>query len=910
MNSASGKSDLRFGHSRREFHAVLRDGSTLHVRPVDSDDEVALLQFLRGLSDESRTQRYFSGTPDAFLKRAAEIESHADFTQRVGLVATTGSPEQIVGHAEFVVLDGDRAEVAFTVADAYQGRGLGTILLAQLAEAAAAAGIKVFEACVLPANHRMVAMFRDSGYPIEVRVRPGELIVAFPTSITPEALALFQERERVAAVNAMEAFFRPRSIAVIGASRERGTISGELFHNLVSSGFPGPVYPVNPNATVVQSVPAFPRVDAIPGPVDLAVLTLPAAGVLEAAEQCGRKGVRALVVISAGFAETGEEGRHRQDELLRICRASGMRLIGPNCMGIINTDPALPLNATFAPSMPPSGRTGFYSQSGALGLAIIDYATHLGIGISTFVSIGNKADISGNDLLEYLGSDPRTDVMLMYLESFGNPRNFSRIARRLGRQKPIVVVKSGRSPAGARATTSHTGALIAASDVTVDALFRQAGVIRTDTLEELFDVALLLAHQPPPRGRGVAIVTNAGGPGILCADACEAEGLKVQALSGTTQAHLREFLPAQASVANPVDMLASAPAEHYRRAVEIVARDPAVDAVIAIFIPPLVTGMEDAAQAIVQATRTLDGTKPVLTVFMSSKGVPEALRSADVRVPSYAFPEAAAIALARVARYGEWRSTPRIAAPTLAGIQRDEAAAVVATALKRGPGWLTPEEAQSVLRMYGLALPQHWTAATPEEAGAAAREFGKPVALKAIGPDLLHKTDLGAVRLSLSGRGVVRGAAEEMAQRLAAAGRALQGFLVQEMAPKGVEMLIGVVHDQHFGPVVACGAGGVLVELLKDVAVRLAPLNRDEAQEMIRSLKSAPLLTGYRGQPPVDAGALEDALLRVSALVEDLPQVAEMDLNPIIVHATGAMIVDARIRVAPATPPPAYGFAR
>lgn len=407
----------------------------------------------------------------------------------------------------------------------------------------------------------------------------------------------------------------------------------------------------------------------------------------------------------------------------------------------------------------------------------------------------------------------------------------------------------------------------------------------------------------------MAIVTNAGGPGILCADACEAEGLDVAELSEETQARLREFLSPQASVVNPVDMLASAPATHYRRAVEIVAGDPAVDAVIAIFIPPLVTGIEDAAKAIVQATRALDGTKPVLTVFMSSKGVPEGLRAPDVRIPSYAFPEAAAIALARVAHYGEWRSTLRPGPPVLPGLRHDEAAAIVATALERGPGWLTPEETQTLLQAYGLPLAQQRMATTPEAAGTAAREFAKPVALKAIGADLLHKSDLGAVRLNLGSEEVVR-AAEEMEKRLAGAGHTLEGFLVQEMAPKGVEMLVGVVHDQHFGPVVACGAGEVLVELLKDVAVRLTPLNRDEAQEMIGSLKSAPLLTGYRGQPPVDVAALEESLLRVSALVEDLPQIAEMDLNPIIVHAAGAVIVDARIRVAPVSPPPAYGFAR
>lgn len=897
--------------SLQEFDAVLKDGSTVHIRPIRADDEVKLLEFLRGLSDESRAQRYFTGTSDAFLRESAGIEARADFVKRVGLVATAGSPEQIVGHAEFVALDTDRAEVAFTIAETFQGRGLGTIFLAQLAAIAADAGIKFFEAYVLPANHRMVGMFRDSGFPTEVRVRAGELLVTFPTALTDEAMERFQQRERVAAVNAMQAFFRPRSIAVIGASRERGTISGELFHNLVSSGFSGPVFPVNPNAAVVQSVPAYPRVDAIPGPVDLAVITVPAAQVLEVAQQCASKQVRGLVVISAGFAEAGDEGRKRQDELLRICRSSGMRLIGPNGMGIINTDPSSRVNATFAPAMPPEGRMGFFSQSGALGLAVIDYVAALGLGLSTFVSIGNKADISGNDLLEYWEDDPRTDVVLLYLESFGNPRKFSRLARRIGRSKPIVAVKSGRSPAGARATSSHTGALIASSDITVDALFRQAGVIRTDTLEELFDVALFLANQPPPGGRRVGIITNAGGPGILCADASEAEGLQVPELGPQTQARLREFLPPQASVGNPVDMVASAPPEHYRDAIQAVAADPGIDALIAIFIPPLATKSEDVAAAIVDAARTLRGHKPLLTVFMSSRGVPASLRATDVHVPSFAFPEDAAIALARVARYGEWRATPREAPPALPDLRRDEAAALVAAALGRGADWLPADETHALLSAYGLAVARQRVATTPEAAGAAASELGKAVALKAIAPGLLHKTEVNGVRLGLENGDAVRDAAREMQRRLAETGHTIQGFLVQEMAPKGVEMLIGLVHDQHFGPIVACGAGGVLVELLKDVSVRLTPLNHDDTQEMIRALKSAPLLTGYRGQPAVDIGALEDALLRVSALVEDLPQIAEMDLNPVIVHPDSATIVDARIRVAPPAPrAPAFGFAR
>ncbi|MDR7508365.1 MAG: GNAT family N-acetyltransferase [Armatimonadota bacterium] len=896
--------------ARRAVDVVLRDGTTVRVRPVRSDDAVPLLQFFRGLSPASRAQRFFADVSDDFLAEAARREAAADGVRRVGLVATTGSPERIIGHGVYALVDGDRAEVAFVVADDYQGRGVGTILLAELAEAAAASGVQVFEAYVLPANHQMIAVFRDSGFPIEVRAGTGELVVTFPTQLSPEALERFRERDRIAAINAVRWFFRPRSIAVIGASRQRGTISGEVFHNLLTSGFPGPVYPVNPAAAVVQSVPAYRSVELIPGPVDLAVITVPAEHVLEVARQCARKGVRALVVISAGFAEIGEEGRQRQRQLVEICRAAGMRLVGPNCMGILSTDPECPLNATFSPVMPPPGKIGFYSQSGALGLAVIDYAASLGLGMSGFVSIGNKADISGNDLLEYWEADPRTTVILMYLESFGNPRKFSRIARRVGRSKPIVVVKSGRSPAGARATSSHTGALLAASDITVDALFRQAGVIRTDTLEEMFDVAALLATQPPPRGRRVAIVTNAGGPGILCADACEAEGLVVPVLEERTQSRLREILPPEASTANPVDLIASATPDQYRQAIRIVADDPQVGAVIVIFIPPLVTRAEDVAEAIVAAAREINGRTTLLTVFMSSRGVPEILRRPDVGLPSYAFPESAAIALARVARYGEWRGRPPAAPVELEGLRRDEAAAVVAQALGRGEGWLTPREVEAVLAAYGLPLARQRVVASPADAAAAAEELGCPVALKAVAPGVVHKTDLGGVRLRLEGAEAVRRAAEEMTRALAAAGHRVEGFVVQEMVPEGVEMLVGVVSDLHFGPVVACGAGGVMVEVLRDVSVRLTPLGRDDARSMIEELKIAPVLRGFRGRPPMDVAALEDAILRVAALVEDLPQVVELDCNPIIVHPHGAAVVDARIRVASVTPPPPFGFVR
>lgn len=906
--AATASSNSDDGHqftAHQDGDVVLRDGSTVRVRVMHADDEPRLLALLQSLSEESRWLRFYSSPSGVALVNEAHREATLDHT--FGLLAFSGTEERVVGHAFYAAVDESRAEVAFTIANDFQGRGLGTMLLGQLAEVAAANGIQVFEAEVVAANHAMLHVFRASGFPIEVDAAAGQLHVTFPTSFSGEAIKRFEQRESIAAVNALKRFFNPRAVAVIGASRQRGTIGGEIFHNLLIYGFNGPVYPVNPTTEVVQSVPAYASVEAIPGPVDLAVIVVPAARVVEIAEACGRKGVRALVVISAGFSETGKEGQERQADLLRVCRASGMRLIGPNCMGIANSDPDVLLDATFAPRVPPHGRVGFSSQSGALGLAIIEYANSLGLGLSTFVSVGNKADISGNDLLRYWEADEGTDVILLYLESFGNPKKFSQIARRVGRKKPIVVVKSGRSAAGARATSSHTGALIAASDVTVDALFKQAGVIRTDTLAELFDVASLLANQPLPRGPRVGIITNAGGPAILCADACEARGLEVPVLGDESQAKLHAFLLPSASASNPVDMIASASAEDYRRAIEIVAADPNVDAVIVIFTPPLVTRAEDVARAIVEAVKTFDGIKPVMAVFLSAQGAPEELRSADFTIPSYAFPETAAIALARAARYREWRERPETMAEDFEGLRRDEAASVVAAALGRGGGWLTPDETAKVCSCYGLPLVAQKVVSGVEEAAAAAAELGGEVALKAIAPGVVHKTEAGAVRLHLGDSEQVRQAAVDMSEQLKTQGHSPTGFVVQRMAGKGVEMLVGVVHDPQFGPVIACGAGGVQVELLRDVSVRLTPLSKEDAVDMVRSLKTYPLLTGFRGSPVCDVEALENGLLRLSSMVEDLPQIAELDLNPFVVHEQGAVILDARIRVTEVGPRPLLG---
>src|SRR6266540_3028539 len=607
----------------READVVLRDGSTIHVRPVRPDDEPAVLEFLRGLSDEARYLRFFSGTVD--LTEAARRAVEVDYDRRFALVAEAGRDGRVVAHATYLATAPERAEVALAIADAYQGRGLGTILLGQLAEAAERHGIEQFEARVLPQNQQMIQVFRESGFPVDLHYELGEITVESPTSLSPEALERFERREQTAAIAAMGRCLSPRAVAVIGASRSRGTIGGEVFHNLIDTGFNGAVYPVNPGTDVVQSVVAYAAVGDIPSLVDLAVIVVPGPLVVDVARQCGQKGVRALVVISSGFAETGEEGRSRQSELLAVCREFGMRLIGPNCMGIMNVSPEVRLNATFAPAFPPHGRVGFSSQSGALGLAVIDYASSLGLGLSSFVSVGNKADVSGNDLITYWEADDHTDVILLYLESFGNPRKFARITREVGKTKPIIAVKSGRSSAGARATSSHTGALLAASDVTVDALFRQAGVIRTDTLGEMFDVASLLANQPVPAGNRVAILTNAGGLGILCADACEGAGLDVVALPEPTRHALADFLPPEASLANPVDMIASASADHYRRAIGIVA-EAGVNAIIAIFVPPLLTRADEVATAIREGTAALQEKLPILTVFMSAHGMPEELR--------------------------------------------------------------------------------------------------------------------------------------------------------------------------------------------------------------------------------------------------------------------------------------------
>ncbi|HEY3078460.1 MAG TPA: GNAT family N-acetyltransferase [Chloroflexota bacterium] len=873
-------------------YALLRDGGQVLIRPYAPEDRAAVAALFARLSPESRLMRFHSGGT------RVEGEALDRITAGCALVAELGGT--VVALANYVPLrDPKRAEMAIAVDDAQRGRGIGTVLFERLSRDARRDGVRRFLALVMTENTAMLAMLRDLGFGISRRFEGGVVEADVELRADPAYVARADARLHVAARASLGPLLRPRSVAVIGASRKHGTIGHELFRNLLAGGFDGPVYPVNPSAAAVASVRAYPSVSAIGAPVDLGVVVVPAARVLDAAREALDAGVRALVVISAGFAEVGAEGRARQDELLRLCRSRGVRLVGPNCMGVLSNGAHGTLNATFAPTLPPAGAVALASQSGALGIAILEQARQLGIGMSAFVSMGNKADLSSNDLLECWEDDPDTAVILLYLESFGNGRRFARVARRVGARKPIVAVKGGRGRAGQRAAASHTAAL-AGSETAVDALFRQAGVIRCDTLQELFDATALLANQPLPAGNRVGVITNAGGLGILCADACEANGLELPELGEETRATLRALLPAEASVANPVDMLASGSAASYGEVLQTVLADPAVDAAVVLFIPPLVTAAADVARALVAA---LDPppSKPVLACFVGAQGVHEALTGARA-IPAYPFPESAARALGHAARYAAWLRRPAGAVPALE-VDAEAARAVVEAALAREERpWLRAEEVEWLLRAYGVLLPRGVVAHSPEEAAAAFDAIGGPVVAKLVSSTVLHKSDVGGVRLDLRTAAATAAAYHaieaELAQRGLSGG--FEGVLVQRMERGGVETIVGVVTDPTFGPLIAFGSGGVLAEALGDVAFRLHPLTDDDADELIGSTRAATLLRGYRGALPADTAALRGLLLRVSRLVEDVPEIVELDLNPVLCRPAGQGLValDARVRLA------------
>jgi acetate---CoA ligase (ADP-forming) len=857
---------------------ILREGSTLRLRPPTAADADGVLELFSGLSERSLYFR-FHNVPRV-SPALAEPFLEPDWENRGSLIGVVGEDraERVVALASWVRLrDPRRAEVAFAVDDEHQGRGVGTRLLEQLAELAAESGIQEFVAEVLAENRAMLGVFSDAGFDVSRGLDGGVVEVRFPIEATAAYRARVDERDHRAVVASLRPFFQPASVAVLGASPRPGSIGGTVVRNIAEGGFAGPVYAVNRAGESVAGVTGAASVADVPEVVDLAVVCLPAEIVLGGTQAVLARGTRAVCVISAGFAETGADGAEHERSLLATIRAQGARLIGPNCLGIAST--AARLNATFAPHAFPPGRIGFASQSGALGLALLERASERALGFSAFVSTGNKADVSSNDLLEYWEDDPGTDLVLLYLESFGNPRKFARVARRVSGTKPVLALKSGVSAAGARAASSHTAAL-AGSEAAVNALFHEAGVIRSDSLEDLLDVATLLAHEPLPRGNRVAVVTNAGGLGILCADACETAGLELTPLSPATSEGLRALLPAAASVRNPVDMLGSATAPLYERALALLLDDPRVDAVIVLFVPAATIAAGDVATAIEAGGAGRE--KPVVRVLMAEKPP----------LGSFPYPESGARALARAVQRAVWLRRPVGSVPSLDGIDRARARAVVDRALNESAdSWLAPVDVRDVLEAYGLPLVAEHVAETIEGAVAAAGEVGYPVVVKTAAPGV-HKTETGGVALDLGNEEEVR----------AAVTRIGSPAVVQAMVKGDAELLAGVVQDPVFGPLVGFGPGGVLAELIGEAAFRIAPLADVDADEVVTSGKVGRLVAGFRGRPPLDKTALTDLLHRLSRLSVELPEIAELDLNPVIAQSEGCTVVDARIRVARTEP--------
>lgn len=698
-------------------------------------------------------------------------------------------------------------------------------------------------------------------------------------------------------MSSLDFFFHPRAVAVIGASADPKKLGHAVVDNLVNGGYLKDghrVYPINPKADAILGQKAYPSVAEVPGPIDLAVIVIPYMLVPEALRGCGRKGIPAVVVISAGFREAGREGLERERELLEISRTYGIRLIGPNCLGVIDT--VTPLNASFSLGMPPSGPMAFMSQSGALGTAILDWAQAGRLGLSKFVSLGNKADVSEIDLLNEWAEDDSSRVILCYIEGLPDGQEFIRVARRVIRQKPVVAVKSGVTVAGARAVSSHTGSL-AGSEQAYQAAFRQAGVLRVTSLEDLFDCARAFGYLPPLKGDRIAVVTNAGGPGILATDALERSGLALARFDPACIHALEEFLPDAASAANPVDVLGDARADRYRFALEQVCADPHVDGVMVILTPQASTEIAETAQAVAETAKKVD--IPILASFMGEArvGVGTAVLDAN-RVPNFPYPERAAMVLKAMSAYRGYRQEPL---PTYETIAIDHAAVrkTIDTALAEGRVTIGDAEARAILTACGLEIPASELAATPEEAVEIADRIGYPVVLKVASPDILHKTDVGGVKVGLENASEVSDAFDLITYRCQhyLPDARLWGCLVQKMAPPGTETLIGMNRDPQFGPLVTFGLGGIYVEILKDVAFRIAPFSRHEAEEMLGELRTRALLDGVRGKPPADKEALVDALLRIGQLVVDFPEIAELDINPFIVYDQehGGVAIDMRL---------------
>jgi acyl-CoA synthetase (NDP forming)/RimJ/RimL family protein N-acetyltransferase len=869
-----------------EADVVLTDGGTARLRPIRPDDADRLRTFHARLSPQTVYNRFFAYRPvlsDADVERFTVV----DHDRRAALVATLR--DEIIGVVRYERLkDSKDGEVAFLVEDAHQGRGLGPLLLEHLAAAARERGLERFVASVLPANRPMLTVFRSAGYEVRRHLEEGYVELDFPIGQTETSLDVMRAREHRAESRSVQRLLSPRTVAVVGASRRPGTPGHELFRSLLANAFEGPVYPVNAATGHVAGVRAYADVRDVPDDVDLAVIAVPSAEVPDVVRACAEKQVRGLVVVSGGFADAGPEGQALLDEVVRLARSGGMRLIGPNAMGVVNTDPAVRLHATFAQGTPPAGTVGVFSQSGALAGTFLSEAARRSLGLSAFVSIGDRADVSGNDLLQFWQADERTEVVLLHLQGFGNPRKFARIARGLGRTKPVVALKSGHGP----------------GDVAVDALFASAGVVRVGSLNQLFSAAQLFAMQPLPAGRRVAIVGNSSALAAMAADACRSEGLQVLPLSERQQERLRE-LTGTTETANPVDLGPFTGPGQLRAALDVVCGSGEVDAVLAVVVPPP-HGLADDLAEVLRAVS--GGPLPVLASFAGLDGLPPPLQvqGADgtpVRgsVPSYASPEQAALALARATRYAEWRARPEGVVPELPDLDLDGVRAELAD-LPHDGTWLTQGQAGRVLAPAGIAV---WPSALVEgvdDAVRAAEQLGWPVAVKSADERWRHRLDVGAVVLGVDGEQELR---EAWAGLVDVAGDG--PVFVQPMAGTGVSTVVRLVHDPSAGALVSLRLGGLAVDLLVDPVTRTLPLTDRDAAELVRSIRGAQLLTGLDGGPAADVAALEDLLLRVGRLGDELPELAELVLDPVLVGRSGAVPLHAGVRLLPARSDPERG---
>jgi acyl-CoA synthetase (NDP forming)/GNAT superfamily N-acetyltransferase len=883
--------------SEWEFDGLLRDGEAVVVRPIQPGDAPALVGLHAKVSPGTHRHELLANPVLSLAE--AERFSEVDYDARMAFVAIVS--DELVGLASYDRLDTrvPAAEAGFIVAGARQGHGVTTLLFESLAEYARTTGILRFTAEVRAQNAGLLELFAATG--LHCTRRDGRVTVRVEIDLRPTAAyrASCDQREAMAEVASVAAILRPGSVAVVGAGRHPGNVGHQVVQSLLAGDFSGTVYPVNPSARAVSGVPAFPALLSVPEPVDLAIVAVPAKAVPGVIDEAASIGVRAVTIITAGFGETGRSGAAVETEMLSVARRHGMRIVGPNCLGVINTDPGIRMNATFAPLDPLPGRLALVSQSGAVGVVLGEQTRAAGLGLSAFVSVGNKLDVSPNDLLCFFEHDDRTSVIALYLESLGNPRKFARIARRVGATKPIVALKAGRTSAGARGARSHTAAA-ATPEVTVAALLQSAGVIKVDRLEELLDVSAILLAAPLPAGRRVALVGNSGGPLILAADACEGGELTVPELPEATRRALAEVLVPEAATANPVDMTADGTAEMLQKALEIVVHDDAIDAVIVIVVEAPAISAVASRETVARVAR--DAVKPVI-ICSVEVGTP-AGTSGAVDVAEVPSPERVAAALGHVCHYAEWRQRPLFSTAEpeepsdLPAINEIVAATLTASATG---GWLELDQGARLLEACGVPVLPTRGAATAEEAAAVAEAVGFPVVLKARSGNIVHKTDVGGVALNLDSSEAVRAAYQTMESRL---GPQMGGAVIQPMAAPGVEAIVGLASDPEFGPVVMVGLGGVMTDLLRDRAFAVPPLGPGVADAMVASLRAAPLLDGYRGAPKVDRQGLVTVLEQIAHVAEEVPELAELDLNPILVSPAGALVVDCKVRLAPRQPGP------